>query len=81
MNDNIFLDSNILVYCFSTSDTRKQEIARSLATMDNVYISTQVLNETTNVLAKKYNIPWTDLGNLITDFETNFIVHALPLLK
>ena len=78
MNDNIFLDSNILVYCFSTSDARKQEISRSLANLDNVHISTQVLNETTNVLAKKYHITWTELGNLITDFETNFIVHTVP---
>jgi predicted nucleic acid-binding protein len=77
MSDRIFLDSNILVYCYSTTDARKQGIARSLSVMDNVHISTQVLNETTNVLHKKYNIAWNELVNLITDFERNFIVHQL----
>lgn len=77
MSDKIFLDSNILVYCYSTSDARKQGIARTLSALDNVHISTQVLNETTNVLSKKYHIAWNDLANLITDFESNFIVHQL----
>ena len=77
MSDNVFLDSNILVYCYSTTDARKQTIARELSGMDNVHISTQVLNETTNVLAKKYLITWVELTNLITDFEGNFIVQTL----
>ena len=47
MSDKIFLDSNILVYCYSTSDVRKQGIARALSAVDNVHLSTQVLNETT----------------------------------
>ncbi|MFO0322311.1 MAG: PIN domain-containing protein [Bacteroidota bacterium] len=77
MNDKVFLDSNVLVYCYSTSDSSKQIIARNLSAMSNVHISTQVLNETTNVLHKKYHIPWNDLANLITDFESNFILHTL----
>lgn len=68
MNDSIFLDSNILVYCYSTTDVSKQEIARNLTLLDNVFISTQVLNETANVLHKKFAIPWPQLAGLITDF-------------
>jgi predicted nucleic acid-binding protein len=79
MNDRLFLDSNILVYCYSTTDIRKQSIARALSSMDNIHISTQVLNETTNVLAKKYHIGWSDLTNLISDFENNFSVHTLMI--
>lgn len=45
--------------------------------LNNVYISTQVLNETTNVLSKKHNIAWADLVNLITDFENNFFIQTL----
>jgi predicted nucleic acid-binding protein len=81
MKDKLFLDSNILVYCYSTSDMHKRGIARSLASMDNVHISTQVLNETTNVLAKKYSIPWSDLAKLIDDFETILPYDWPPSLK
>ena len=79
MKDKLFLDSNILVYCYSTSDMHKRGIARSLASMDNVHISAQVLNETTNVLAKKYSIPWSDLAKLIDDFENNFTVRLASI--
>jgi len=77
MNDNIFLDSNILVYCYSTTDAAKQATARNLTLLDNVFISTQVLNETANVLHKKHAIAWPQLADLITDFENNFLVHNL----
>lgn len=79
MKDKLFLDSNILVYCYSTSDMHKRGIARALASMDNVHISTQVLNETTNVLAKKYSISWGDLAKLIDDFENNFTVRLVSI--
>ena len=38
MSDKIFLDSNILVYCYSTSDARKQGIARTLSALDNATV-------------------------------------------
>jgi predicted nucleic acid-binding protein len=58
MSDKIFIDSNILVYCYTNSDLKKQNIARALAAKDSTCISTQVLNETTNVLHRKYGISW-----------------------
>jgi predicted nucleic acid-binding protein len=66
-----------LMYCYSTTDPRKQNIARALSSVENTCISTQVINETANVLSKRYNIPWNDIANLVTDFEINFIVHRL----
>jgi predicted nucleic acid-binding protein len=77
MKDKIFLDSNILVYCYSNSDVSKQTIARELATAAGVCISTQVLNETINVLYRKFSVNWSSLENLVTDFENNFFMHSL----
>ena len=77
MSDKIFLDSNILIYCYSNSDEKKQAIARNLAKKNNTFISTQVLNETANVLFKKYGIDWDSIEGLITDFERNFFIQAL----
>lgn len=46
MHDNVFLDSNIMVYSYS--ELNKQEIARKLITDSNSFISTQVLQELCN---------------------------------
>ena len=77
MSDKIFLDSNVLVYCYSQSNLKKQDIARRLATKGNIQISTQVLNETANVLNKKYSVSWDNLEELISDFENNFQIYSL----
>ncbi len=76
-NVSIFLDSNILIYCYSNSDFNKQKIARSLATAGDGHISTQVLNETVNVLNKKYGVKWESLKDLVSDFESNFSVRTV----
>ena len=77
--DKIFFDSNILVYSYSTSDVRKQTIARKLMLLDNRFISTQVLNETSNVLQKKYAVERAALIELATDFENHFYIHKLTV--
>ncbi|MBO6130797.1 MAG: hypothetical protein J6P28_02405 [Treponema sp.] len=45
MSDKIFLDSNILIYCFDYNDSRKQNIAQnivnSLVDSESGQISTQ----------------------------------------
>jgi len=49
MKDKIFLDSNILIYSFDKSDKVKQKISLDLTNQlvfnDNIYISTQVIQE------------------------------------
>ena len=50
----IFIDTNILLYAYST-EKNKQEIAQNIInTNNNIYISKQVINETINILIKKY---------------------------
>jgi predicted nucleic acid-binding protein len=55
MKDKAFIDTNILVYLYSNSEMEKQGIARSLIFESDIdiFISTQVLGEFTNVLYKK----------------------------
>jgi len=55
MRDNIFIDSNIIVYARVQKDVIKHEQAKSLLiahASDNIFISTQVLNETYNAMRK-----------------------------
>lgn len=53
MQDKVFLDTNILLYAFSTKDKNKHEIAKDLVLSDAV-ISVQVINEVTVNLLKKF---------------------------
>lgn len=57
MSDKIFLDSNILIYCFDCNDSRKQNIAQnivnSLVDSESGQISTQSLQEFFNATTKK----------------------------
>jgi predicted nucleic acid-binding protein len=54
MSDKVFLDSNILVYSYSSTEKQKQTIARNLIIENNTYVSTQVLHELCNVITRKF---------------------------
>lgn len=62
MNGPDFLDTNILVYAYQTSDRAKQQIARQLvlrAVAGEFTISTQVLAEFASTLLHKLKPPLT----------------------
>lgn len=48
--DRVFLDSNILIYSYSSSEPGKQSIARKLISENYSIIGTQVLQEFVNAL-------------------------------
>ena len=52
MKDNIFIDTNILVYTYSFSELPKQTIARKLIEQNISFISTQVIQELVNTITR-----------------------------
>lgn len=54
VRDKVFLDTNILLYAFSTKDEKKHTLAKNLVLSDAV-ISVQVINEVTVNLLKKFS--------------------------
>ena len=49
MRDKIFIDSNIILYSYSKTELDKNKIANNLIfSLDEMLISTQVVNEITN---------------------------------
>lgn len=58
MNDRVFFDTNILIYSYSEDEPAKQLIARQLIQESNSFISTQVLQELTNTLTRKFKFPY-----------------------
>lgn len=76
MGDSIFLDTNILVYCYSNSELDKKTIARSLVSEQNSYISTQVLQELINTVTKKLGFSYEDAANAAIECGRNSLVHT-----
>ena len=57
MKDRVFLDTNVLVYLYSSAETEKRNVSVSLFEKYVCLTNTQALNEFSNVYLKKYKIP------------------------
>ncbi len=58
-----FFDSNMLIYAFTQADEKTQQ-ARLLISQGGA-VSVHVLNETANVLRRKFKTPWQHIGQII----------------
>ena len=67
MKDRAFIDTNILVYLYSTDEPQKKYVANSLFENCEPFISTQVLQELSNVLKKKYKVEWQEINAVIDE--------------
>ncbi len=58
MKGKLFLDTNVLIYAYSSKDLNKQKTAFRLIyeERENIVLSTQVINEFSSVLIKKYKV-------------------------
>src|SRR5690554_2601604 len=71
MSDKVFLDTNILVYSYSVSEKEKQLAARKLISDTDSQISTQVLTELANILARKFKLPLDTILKVIDECYAN----------
>jgi predicted nucleic acid-binding protein len=77
MNDKpIFLDSNIVIYAL-TSDDNKKQIALDLMYLEQAMISTQVLNECSNILRKKFSLSYTKIAEITDNYLD--MVHVVEI--
>jgi predicted nucleic acid-binding protein len=73
MRDKIFIDSNIILYSYSKSELDKNKIANNLIfSLDEMLISTQVVNEITNILYKKFKLDARSIEDVILEIDNNF---------
>lgn len=75
MNGKFFLDTNILVYAYSTTDPVKSQKAQNLNLPQEGWISTQVLTELGNVMSRKFKIAWPAIELIVKNISDNFPVH------
>ena len=72
MKDNkVFLDTNILLYCYANDEPSKKSIALEVAATPQTFISIQVVKETCNILRKKIKLPWQEIEWVIDEIEAN----------
>ena len=76
MSDSIFLDTNILVYAYSDTELQKQTIARKLVSENISFISTQVLQELSNTLSRKFKKSWPEITDAVKEVSLSNLVHA-----
>lgn len=76
MSDSIFLDTNILVYAYSDTELQKQAISRKLISENISFISTQVLQELSNTLFRKFRSTWPQITEAVKEVSINNLVHA-----
>ena len=76
MNGKPFLDTNILIYAFTSDDPRRQK-AEALLVGGGV-ISVQVLNEFVNVSRRKYRRDWDEVLQCL-DLVRTLLDQPLPL--
>jgi predicted nucleic acid-binding protein len=53
MSGKVFIDTNVFIYLYSEDETEKQKIAQKAVDKYECIISTQVLNEFSNICIKK----------------------------
>lgn len=76
MNDNCFIDTNILVYCYTGDEPVKQQKALDIANNPDTFISTQVLTELSNTLKKKFKLDWKAVENVVSEVSSDFNVYV-----
>ncbi len=75
-NDKVFLDTNIIVYAHTDVEPDKQKIAQAIIAETLTIISTQVLQELTNTLVKKFKHPWGDIPKVLAEAASNNLLYT-----
>lgn len=67
MQDNVFIDTNVLIYLYS-NEKHKQKIAKGIfENYDNIFISSHVLSVFSNLLFRKFKCTIEDVQSGLND--------------
>jgi len=65
----VFLDTNIIIYAYSEDEIEKANISNRIINEHQCFISTQVVNEVSNVFFKKFNLSSQEVLSVIEELE------------
>jgi predicted nucleic acid-binding protein len=80
MSDRAFIDTNVFVYLNSENDPEKQQAAKNAINNYDCVVSTQVANELSNVLLRKYKKSVTEIKATIEAVETVCDIALITLI-
>lgn len=72
MPDKVFIDTNVLIYGYSEDEPDKQQRAIDCVRSGEAWISTQVLNETINVLKRKFSLSYSQIRDAVQELSEGF---------
>lgn len=79
IKDKVFIDTNILIYFYSKTELDKKNILDELLNNKELVISTQVLNELSNVLSKKFNFKFNLISKILDELVKWCSIHILDV--
>lgn len=74
MKDKSFIDTNIPLYCYSSTEPEKQRRAIEISGGNQVHSSAHVLKEFANILFKKFRVNWNLIEKAVEEFTGNYLV-------
>jgi len=63
----VFIDSNVVIYAYSNSEKSKQQVARKIIKENYTVVSTQVLQELSNTLKRKYALDYSSVKETLQE--------------
>jgi len=75
----VFLDTNIIIYAYSEDEIEKADIANRIINEHQCFISTQVVNEVSNVFFKKFDLSSREVLSVIEELERFLIIVQFDL--
>lgn len=72
--NKVFLDTNILIYAYSNTETDKKEKVMGILSDDAVCFSTQVINEFIWVMNRKYKVNMDSLRIITNNLFEMYVV-------
>ena len=72
MPDKVFIDTNVLIYAYSEDEPDKRQRVIDCVRSAEVWISTQVLNETINVLKRKFSLSYSQIREAVQELSEGF---------
>jgi predicted nucleic acid-binding protein len=77
MPDKVFIDTNILIYAYSITETDKRNITFTILESYSIVIGVQVINEFIWTMNRKFNINYDKLEVLVDRFWKKFKVSLI----
>lgn len=79
MNAEVFLDTNIIIYAYAEQEIAKFEAANRLIDNGRTVTSTQVFNELSATLARKFWMTWRQIGAVVNELTQRCAVTELSI--